>query len=41
MAKEDVDLIVKELEVPKEVADRELRVQKGCVQAALRALINA
>ena len=41
VAKEDVDLIVKELEVPKEVADRELRVQKGCVQAALRALINA
>ena len=39
--KEDVDLIVKELEVSKDVADRELRIHKGCVKAALRALVNA
>ena len=40
-AGEDVDLIVKELEVSKDVADRELRIHKGCVKAALRALVNA
>mmetsp|Transcript_11889 Transcript_11889/g.36633 ORF Transcript_11889/g.36633 Transcript_11889/m.36633 type:complete len:98 (+) Transcript_11889:222-515(+) len=39
--KADVDLIVAELEVPKEEADRALRVHKGDVVAALRALVNA
>mmetsp|Transcript_9290 Transcript_9290/g.27814 ORF Transcript_9290/g.27814 Transcript_9290/m.27814 type:complete len:99 (-) Transcript_9290:566-862(-) len=41
VSKEDVDLIVSELEVARDVADRELRVQGGDVVAALRALVNA
>jgi len=40
VCKADVDLIVAELEVSKEVADRTLRIAKGDVAAALTALVN-
>lgn len=41
VSKEDVDLVVQELDVDRAVADRELRVHGGDVVKALRALVNA
>jgi NACalpha-BTF3-like transcription factor len=38
---EDVDLIVNELEVTKQVAERKLREHKGDLQATLNYFINA
>merc|ERR1712029_107150 len=40
IAKEDVELIVQEMEIPKEKADRVLREHGGDVVAALTALVN-
>ena len=40
ISKEDVELIVKEMELPRERAERCLREQGGDVVAALTALVN-
>merc|ERR1712211_175705 len=40
IAKEDVELIIQEMEIPKEKADRVLREHGGDVVAALTALVN-
>lgn len=40
ISKEDVDLIVQEMEITKEKAERSLREQGGDVVAALTALVN-